>query len=207
MKTFIYVDGFNLYHRSLKDTPYKWLDILKLVEMLLDTKHKIGTVRYFTAHVSEMGDSRRPLRQQVYLRALKKQIPSFRVHLGNFQSHVKTALIACPAMPRQWVRVHDIKEKGTDVNLAVQLLHDAWRDYFDCAVIISNDSDLAGAIRIVKELNKLIGVFIPMSSETHPSVELTQLAHFVKLIQPSILAKCQLPNPIPGTNIRKPDTW
>lgn len=206
MRTFIYVDGFNLYNRSLKGTPYKWLDLLKLSQMLLNKRHEIRTIRYFTARVSELGDPKRPSRQETYIRALKKHIPSFRVQYGNFQSHVKTALVACPLLRGYWVQVQEIKEKGTDVNLAVQLLHDAWRNYYDCAVILSNDSDLIRAIEIVKkDHKKLIGIFIP--DNCNPSVELTSLAHFVKHIRKSTLSAAQLPNPIPGTNIRKPAGW
>jgi len=29
MKTIIYIDGFNLYYGCLKDSPYKWLNVLK----------------------------------------------------------------------------------------------------------------------------------------------------------------------------------
>ena len=30
MRTQVYVDGFNLYYGALKDTPFKWLDPVKL---------------------------------------------------------------------------------------------------------------------------------------------------------------------------------
>lgn len=42
------------------------------------------------------------------------------------------------------------EEKGSDVNLAVHLLNDGWLDAYDCAVVVSNDSDLAEAMRLVK---------------------------------------------------------
>jgi hypothetical protein len=29
VRTSIYIDGFNLYYRALKGTPYKWLDVKK----------------------------------------------------------------------------------------------------------------------------------------------------------------------------------
>ena len=32
--TNVYVDGFNLYYRALKDTPFRWLDLRKLAETL-----------------------------------------------------------------------------------------------------------------------------------------------------------------------------
>ena len=45
--------------------------------------------------------------------------------------------------------VHTMEEKGSDVNLAVHLLNDAWRGLFDAAVVISNDTDLVTPIRMV----------------------------------------------------------
>ena len=30
MITNVYIDGFNLYYRALKDTPFRWLDLRKL---------------------------------------------------------------------------------------------------------------------------------------------------------------------------------
>jgi hypothetical protein len=34
LKTFVYVDAFNLYYGSLKGTPYKWLNIRKCVSWI-----------------------------------------------------------------------------------------------------------------------------------------------------------------------------
>jgi len=39
------------------------------------------------------------------------------------------------------------RRKGSDVNLAVHLLNDSLLDKYDCAVIVSNDSDLAESLR------------------------------------------------------------
>ncbi len=209
MKTFVYVDGFNIFNRSLKGTPYKWLDLFALSKMLLDDNHQLHTIKYFTARVSEMGDPGRPIRQETYIRALKKHIDSFRVHYGNFQSHVENRKIAdneaIKKLGTSWIDVYETREKGTDVNLAVQLVNDAWHDKYECAVVLSNDSDLCSAITVAKEREKLIGWFIP--DNCSPSVELNKLVQFRKKIRPAVLAKCQLPNPIPRSNIRKPDSW
>lgn len=40
------------------------------------------------------------------------------------------------------VSVLKTEEKGSDVNLAVDLLHDCVQGLYDCVVVISNDSDL-----------------------------------------------------------------
>lgn len=72
-KTYVYVDGFNLYYGAVKDTPYKWLDIRKLCELMLKD-HAIHKVKYFTAKVhGHVGDPRAPQRQQIFLRALARR--------------------------------------------------------------------------------------------------------------------------------------
>ncbi len=47
VKTNVYVDGFNLYYRALKDTPFRWLDLRKLSEVLFP-QDTINQVCYFT---------------------------------------------------------------------------------------------------------------------------------------------------------------
>jgi len=98
------------------------------------------------------------------------------------------------------------EEKGSDVNLAVHVLNDAWLDNYDCAVIVSNDSDLAESLRLVKEQHKkTIGLLIPWKH--HPSKELMKYADFTKRIRRKVLSMSQLPDPIPGTSICKPVKW
>ena len=53
--------------------------------------------------------------------------------------------------PPKKIPIYKTEEKGSDVNLALHLLNDAWLNAFDCAVIVSNDSDLAPALKMVKE--------------------------------------------------------
>lgn len=36
MRTAVYVDGFNLFYRALRGTPYRWLDLLALSQRMLD---------------------------------------------------------------------------------------------------------------------------------------------------------------------------
>jgi len=205
-RTYIYVDGFNLYYRALKNTPYKWLDLKAIFKRLLSKNHKIDAIKYFTAIVSGLKDPSKPIRQQTYIRALQHYIPEISVFYGQFLSHRKRALLAYPTKDKKYEWIIDTEEKGSDVNLAVHLLNDAWLNKYDCAVILSNDSDLAEAINLVKQQhNKLIGLVIP--TNCFPSQELIKLADFVKRIRKGLLAASQLPNPIPGTKIHKPTSW
>src|SRR6266699_3050420 len=60
--------------------------------------------------------------------------------------------------PDQRVWVEKTEEKGSDVNLASHLVRDAFRQQFEVAVLITNDSDLAEPVRIVsQELQMPVG--------------------------------------------------
>lgn len=87
MRTSIYIDGFNLYYRALKGTPYKWLDVKQLAINLLQPQNVITEIKYFTASVSGIFDPSQPIRQKTYIRALKSHIPEFSVYYGHFLSH------------------------------------------------------------------------------------------------------------------------
>ena len=76
MRTFVYVDGFNLYYGTLKGTSWKWLDLVALFEKVLQQYHDILKVKYFTARVSGTpADQSKPQRQDVYFRALRSYRP------------------------------------------------------------------------------------------------------------------------------------
>jgi len=56
-------------------------------------------------------------------------------------------LVPVAGQRQQYARVIKTEEKGSDVNLATHLLHDAHRGWFEAAVIVSNDSDLLEPIK------------------------------------------------------------
>ena len=83
MRTRVYVDGFNLYYGALKDTPFKWLNLVKLARRMLPAGHVVDKLNYFTARVSGVSDPRAPARQHSYLSALGT-LPEVQVHFGRF---------------------------------------------------------------------------------------------------------------------------
>ena len=207
MRTFVYVDGFNLYYGALKGTPWKWLDLPALFARVLQPHHDILTVKYFTARVSGTpADQSKPQRQDVYLRALRHYRPQVEVYFGHFLSHPVTAPLAQPVGRERTATVIRTEEKGSDVNLAVHMLNDGWLDAYDCAVVVSNDSDIAEAMRLVRQQHgKRIGLVTP--GNRGPSRQLLAHADFARRIRTGGLRQAQLPDPIPGTGIRKPARW
>ena len=70
MITNLYIDGFNLYYRAVRGTPFKWLGLRKLAETLFP-QDTIRRICYFTALLDARPDDlNQPRRQLVYLRAL-----------------------------------------------------------------------------------------------------------------------------------------
>ena len=176
MKTNIYIDGFNLYYGSIKDTPYHWLDVGKMCRFLLPND-EIHRIKYFTALVkARPNDPDQPLRQRTLLRALRT-IPNLEIILGTFLSHEVT-------MPRSpfgngYAKVIKTEEKGSDVNIATHLLLDGFRNDYELAVVVSNDSDLLMPIQVVtQEFGKPVGLLNP---QKNPSVALLPHVQFIKI--------------------------
>ncbi len=204
-RTNVYVDGFNLYYGSLKKTPYKWLDVGKLCQLMLPTD-TIQSIKFFTAKVSARPDDPQlPARQQIYFRALRT-IPNITLIYGHFLTH-SVPMILTESKPVKRVWVDKTEEKGSDVNLASHLLHDGFKGLYDVAVIITNDSDLAEPIRIVRQvLNLPIGILNPHSMH---SKTLQQYATFVKRIRQSFLISSQFHDKLQDGKgeFHKPDGW
>jgi uncharacterized LabA/DUF88 family protein len=204
----VYVDGFNLYYRAVKNTPYRWLDIAELCRRLLP-RNDVVKIKYFTARVSGSTDPDKPLRQRTYLRALST-LPNIQIVFGQFLSHSRRMPIAYPVRggPRT-IEVLHTEEKGSDVNIAAHMVHDAHCGRHAAAVLISNDSDLCEPVRIVRDEIKLpVGIVYP-SLRGHPSRVLVSNATFVKQIRAGLLQACQFPPQLKDASgvIRKPSAW
>jgi uncharacterized LabA/DUF88 family protein len=206
MRANVYVDGFNLFYGCLKKSPYRWLNIAKLADELIK-QHRVNKIHYFTAIVRPLPDNPdQPIRQQVYLRALKT-LPNVTVHFGRYQlSKVYMPLVDPPAGQRH-AHVFKMEEKGSDVNLATQLLMDAFDDDFDVAGIVSGDSDLVKPISVVRDrFKKPVGVFFSPNRE---SVELRKAASFRGRIDDGKLHRAQFPaSVLDGEKvITRPTRW
>jgi uncharacterized LabA/DUF88 family protein len=226
MRTSIYVDGFNLYHSALEARPeYRWLDLLALARNALPAENEIVLVRYFTARVKGDENQGGPQRQEAYFRALKAHIDCLEVHWGNFVLRSKWRRLVEPAFGLRpqpgFVKVWQREEKGTDVSLAAHMLNDAWLDRYDCAVLISNDTDLCEALKLVRQRGKKVTLLSPANlakkrensnNEDDRSIpsSLSACVDHVRHLSVSHLAKSQLPDRVAtsgGKEHCRPATW
>lgn len=114
---------------------------------------------------------------------------------------------------KKWVddpgpRVHIIntEEKGSDVNLAVHIVNDAWKNDYECCAVISNDSDLAEACRIARdERGKKVALITTWTQR--PVGKLVKNSTFIRTAKKKAFENNQMPSPIPGTSLHKPAKW
>ena len=218
MRTIVYVDGYNLYYGLLRGSKLKWLDLVGLFrDHVLDNKAELVEVRYYTAPVlGRMSDDpESPQRQRRYLQALRKSNPAgLAIIEGSIVASTPYQRLVNPipqAPELERVQIYDFNEKKTDVNLASDMLADAWTGRVDQAVLCSNDSDIEGALATIrKHLPQIrLGVVAPIRGDDHRKIakDLSMHAHWSKILSPVHLANAQMPNKIPGTTLVRPPSW
>lgn len=206
MRCWAYIDGFNLYNGILRRTGCKWLNLLALCERLRP-EDTVERVKYFTALVERRTDDPdQQRRQRIYWRALdtlgcvERVEGKFRRRATHLPLEESVRLLeelsrrGCDVagLRPMMVRVLRSEEKGTDVNLAAHLVNDAHAGRFDVALVISTDSDLAGAIRLVtREVGRPVYVCKPDRGAR--TVELQTAASGIFDLKASALAASLFP--------------
>jgi uncharacterized LabA/DUF88 family protein len=135
----IFIDGSNLYH-ALRDNCSR-VDL-----NFTDFTNKLcaGRPLFRTYYYNVLQDpNQRPdgfREQQEFLDVLKKT-PYLEVRLGGMK-----LLQGVPV------------EKGIDIMLATDLLHFAWNNLYDVAILVSGDGDFAYALQAAKNMGKHVEV-------------------------------------------------
>jgi uncharacterized LabA/DUF88 family protein len=219
-RAYVYVDGFNFYYGCFRGRggrehwrDYRWLNLQQFCTLAFP-RFDIQKIRYFTARVEDAPDDLgQAERQATYLRALRT-LPQVEIHEGRFLVTRRTRFVADPTVPGpvrkeppERVVVLQPEEKGSDVNLASHLLLDGFRDRYDVAIVVSNDSDLAEPIRIARlELGRDMVLLNPRSSFAR---DLQNTANHYRKVREVYLREAQFPDTLEDEDgiIRKPAEW
>lgn len=135
----IFIDGSNLYHALRSNFKRYDLNFAEFAYKLCGAR-RLFRVYYYNVLQDQ---SQRPEgyhEQQEFLDVLHN-MPYLEVRLGS----TKLA---------QGIPV----EKGIDIMLATDLLHFAWTDLYDVAILVSGDGDFTYALQAVKNIGKHIEV-------------------------------------------------
>ncbi len=148
MRTIIYVDWFNFYHRIIKNSGSLWLNVSKLFNSKLKSYHKITTIKFFTSNLLVIGKNKTAsIEQGIYHNAIQSYIPNLEMYFGKFKKrtiHIPRNIKGYSRKNREFTT---FEEKGTDVNLAIEMLSDALLKKCECVVLVSNDSDFSGVLK------------------------------------------------------------
>jgi hypothetical protein len=196
-----YIDGFNLYFglKSQRWQRYYWLNIQGMAKSLLKPDQELVCTKYFTSRVTN--DVQKQKRQNDFIEAIQT-LPSIKVYYGKYQLNPRTC---------RFCSKEDFvpNEKMTDVNIAVELLSDAFTDAFDIALLVSADSDLVAPVKKVRLLfpeRRIVACFPP----GRYSVDLKNAAGFSIPIGRAVLSKNQFPDEIQksdGYILTRPERW
>jgi uncharacterized LabA/DUF88 family protein len=196
-----YIDGFNLYF-GLKASRWKrfyWLNLQAMAKNLLKQDQELVFTKYFTSRISYPPDKQQ--RQSTFIEALET-LNDLKIFYGHYQTNPQY----CKKCGNRGMIP---SEKMTDVNIAVEMMSDAYQGHFDTALLVSADSDPTAPIVTIKDLfpeKRVIVAFPPMRH----SVQLQRLAHGYLQIGRANLAKSIFPDRIQkadGFTLQKPSEW
>jgi len=189
-RTSFYIDGFNLYHALVRfgDEKVKWLNLAALCQRLIPPKTEtIAEIKYFSAYADWLPD---PMsRHQEYVKALQA------TNVNCVMGHFKRKDRRCFSCGAKWI-AHE--EKETDVSIGITLLNDAYKNRFDKAYLITRDSDLMPAVKMVRvEFPKKEIVAVAPPNMGH-SNDLIGVCNSKRKITPTQIWSCLLPKQVLG---------
>ena len=203
-KVISYIDGFNLYF-GLRDKgwrKYYWLDLAAMSKSMLKPNQTLVNCYYFTARIKPKKHSGQNWRRQIiWLDAL-----ATRADIECRFGHYLHKDVKCSKCNHTWGQP---EEKMTDVNIATQLIVDAYEDNYDMALVVSGDSDLAPPIRHIREKFPEKSVLVVFPPKRY-AVQLIDAAHGYYHLSADKLRHNLLPDEIIGKNgfmLKRPDTW
>ena len=138
----IFIDGSNVYHSLKKHCGRTDLDIGKFCRKLME-KRQLIRIYYYNARVGMKEEPDRYKQQQAFFAGVNS-IPYTELRLGRL-------------IYNNWPSVPPY-EKGTDVQLATDMLTHGFRNNYDIAILVAGDNDYVGAIQAVKDNGKHVEV-------------------------------------------------
>lgn len=137
-----YVDGFNVYHAldNLGQPHLKWLNWSALGKLLIPSRSE-SLVRTVICTAVKTTDPGKQTRHRLYVSALEQ------VGVECLKGHFATERRECRDCGSVWEAP---VEKQGDVNLAISVLDDAYRDVFDHCYLVTADGDQCATVRLLK---------------------------------------------------------
>ncbi|MBG97862.1 hypothetical protein CL659_01915 [bacterium] len=212
-KVIVYIDAHNLY-RSHMDYGIARVDVKRLVQNIVGSDKRLIRAYYYVALPDRSLDPIAYDRKSKFVEFINRQ-ERMEVKLGKLKVETRkvsknileTIKKACQdkTLPREAIAklaslesslrsfliddAIEIKEKGIDVQIAVDMIKDANREISDVQILVSGDADFIHLLKNLKEIGQVVGV---VSSRGNVSSELINHADFHKLLDRQDFRKLSL---------------
>lgn len=186
-KGMIFIDGSNVFFDWGKANPGKQMDVEKYIQLVKSKYPNIDFIRtyYFTSETEN---------NKAFLQQINK-IPYCQVITGRLQEkpikiEEKYELKCNKCGASVTGKITTKTDKGTDVNIAVEMLKHAYEKSYDIAILISRDADFVGVAKIIKNLGCNIEIVLFESAKGNAQ-ELSSHVDNVTIITPDECSKCE----------------
>jgi uncharacterized LabA/DUF88 family protein len=132
----IFVDGSNLYFALKRNNRPTRVDYYELGRALAGPNRDLMRIFYYNAIWDPVANPDKAKTQQTFLDSLDRT-PYLELRLGKIVQ-----------------RDNQRMEKGVDVRLASDMVFYAAKDFYDVAIVVTEDQDFVSAMALVKELGK-----------------------------------------------------
>ena len=171
-RVMIFIDGSNLYHSLKNHFGRTDLEIGKFCQKML-AKRRLTRIYYYNAKVGIKEEPERYRHQQAFFASVGA-IPYTELRLGRLVYN------NWPTTPPY--------EKGTDVQLATDMITHSFKNNYDVAILVAGDNDYVSAIQAVKDNGKHIEVALFGKEGT--SRQLRMVADKIIAINARLLTGC-----------------
>lgn len=180
-KGMIFIDGSNVFYDWKNATAGKQMDILKYIQLVKKKYVDVNFIRtyYFTSQTANNAGFLQQINKIPYTQVVTGRLQNKTIKIDN------RAGIKCPKCGDSIIDTFVTQvDKGTDVNIAVEMLKHAYNGAYDIAVLISRDADFAGVVKIIKDLGQNVELVLFEDSKGDAQ-ELSEIVDNIILIEKS----------------------
>ena len=177
-KGMLFIDGSNVFYDWTNNNSGKKIDIEKYINFVKEKFKEIDIVRtyYFATKTDNNANFLQQINKLSYCEVVTGHLQNKTIPIKEYHNLNCTTCGECVTGS-----ITTKVDKGTDVNIAVEMLKHAYINTYDKAILVSRDGDFSGVVRIIKDLGKNVELVL-FEDEKNNARELCDCVDNVTLI-------------------------